>query len=99
MGRRLVIDHGMGVVIGETAAVGDDVLLYYNDINCYARRLIQLPAGRRYTIEAIDTWNMTRTILTKGAKGCGEQGAWEVHLPLPARPYMAILCTAEQDER
>jgi serine O-acetyltransferase len=29
IGRRLVIDHGMGVVIGETAEVGDDVYLYH----------------------------------------------------------------------
>lgn len=29
IGRRLVIDHGMGIVIGETAEVGDDVLLYH----------------------------------------------------------------------
>lgn len=28
IGRRLFIDHGFGVVIGETAEVGDDVLLY-----------------------------------------------------------------------
>jgi len=28
IGRRVVIDHGMGVVIGETAEVGDDVHLY-----------------------------------------------------------------------
>ena len=28
IGRRLVIDHGMGIVIGETAQIGDDVLLY-----------------------------------------------------------------------
>ena len=28
IGRRLVIDHGMGIVIGETAEVGDDCLLY-----------------------------------------------------------------------
>src|SRR5437867_1154894 len=28
IGRRLFIDHGMGVVIGETAEVGDDVTLY-----------------------------------------------------------------------
>ncbi|TAK20669.1 MAG: serine O-acetyltransferase [Chloroflexota bacterium] len=28
IGRRVVIDHGMGVVIGETAVIGDDVLLY-----------------------------------------------------------------------
>ncbi len=29
IGRRLIIDHGMGVVIGETAEVGDDVYLYH----------------------------------------------------------------------
>jgi serine O-acetyltransferase len=30
IGRRFFIDHGMGVVIGETAEIGDDVLLYQN---------------------------------------------------------------------
>ena len=29
IGRRLVIDHGMGIVIGETAEVGDDCLIYH----------------------------------------------------------------------
>src|SRR5579875_1726623 len=29
VGRRLFIDHGAGVVIGETAEVGDDVTLYH----------------------------------------------------------------------
>ena len=28
IGHRLVIDHGVGVVIGETAEIGDDVLIY-----------------------------------------------------------------------
>ena len=28
IGRRLFIDHGMGVVIGETAIIGDDCLIY-----------------------------------------------------------------------
>ena len=28
IGRRLVIDHGTGIVIGETTEIGDDVLLY-----------------------------------------------------------------------
>jgi serine O-acetyltransferase len=28
IGRRFFIDHGMGVVVGETAEIGDDVLLY-----------------------------------------------------------------------
>ncbi len=29
IGRRFFIDHGMGVVIGETTEVGDDVMLYH----------------------------------------------------------------------
>ncbi|MGB0937370.1 MAG: serine O-acetyltransferase [Colwellia sp.] len=29
LGRRFFIDHGMGVVIGETAEIGDDVTLYH----------------------------------------------------------------------
>ncbi len=29
LGRRIFIDHGMGVVIGETAVVGDDVVIYH----------------------------------------------------------------------
>jgi serine O-acetyltransferase len=29
LGRRLVIDHGMGVVIGETAEVGDDCIIFH----------------------------------------------------------------------
>ena len=29
IGRRVVIDHGMGVVIGETAVLGDDAYLYH----------------------------------------------------------------------
>jgi len=29
LGRRFLIDHGMGVVIGETAEIGDDVYIYH----------------------------------------------------------------------
>jgi serine O-acetyltransferase len=29
IGRRFFIDHGMGVVIGETSVIGDDVLVYH----------------------------------------------------------------------
>ncbi len=29
LGRRLVIDHGMGVVIGETAEIGDDCIIFH----------------------------------------------------------------------
>jgi serine O-acetyltransferase len=30
LGRRLFIDHGMGIVIGETATIGDDCIIYHN---------------------------------------------------------------------
>ncbi len=30
IGRRLFIDHGMGVVIGETATIGNDCTIYHN---------------------------------------------------------------------
>jgi serine O-acetyltransferase len=30
IGRRLFIDHGCGVVIGETTEIGDDVMLFQN---------------------------------------------------------------------
>jgi serine O-acetyltransferase len=30
IGRRFFIDHGMGVVIGETAIIGDDVMIYHD---------------------------------------------------------------------
>ena len=29
IGKRFVIDHGVGVVIGETAIIGNDVLIYH----------------------------------------------------------------------
>jgi serine O-acetyltransferase len=29
IGRRFFVDHGMGVVIGETSVIGDDVLVYH----------------------------------------------------------------------
>lgn len=38
IGRRFFIDHGMGVVIGETSEVGDDVMLY-NGVNLGGRSL------------------------------------------------------------
>lgn len=36
IGRRFFIDHGMGVVIGETAIIGDDVMIYH-DVTLGAR--------------------------------------------------------------
>jgi len=55
VGRRLFIDHGMGVVIGETAVVGDDVMMYH-DVNLGGRSLRRVKrhptVGDRVTIGA-----------------------------------------------
>ena len=48
IGRRLFIDHGMGVVIGETATVGDDVTIYHG----VTLGGLSLKAGKRHpTVE------------------------------------------------
>jgi serine O-acetyltransferase len=44
IGRRLFIDHGMGVVIGETAEIGDDVMIYHG-VTLGGQSLI---AGKRH---------------------------------------------------
>ncbi len=41
IGRRFFIDHGMGVVIGETAVVGDDVMIYH-DVTLGGRSLARV---------------------------------------------------------
>ena len=55
IGRRFFIDHGIGVVIGETAEIGDDVMLYHN-VTLGARRFAtgkrHPSVGNRVTIGA-----------------------------------------------
>lgn len=55
IGRRFFIDHGMGVVIGETAEIGDDVMLYHG-VTLGGRSLEQVKRhptiGNRVTIGA-----------------------------------------------
>lgn len=52
IGRRFFIDHGMGVVIGETAVVGDDVMLYHGvTLGGKARRGSPRGAKRHPTLE------------------------------------------------
>ena len=48
LGRRFFIDHGTGVVIGETAIVGDDVTLYHGVT--LGGIATATPAGRRHPV-------------------------------------------------
>ena len=55
IGHRFFIDHGIGVVIGETTQIGDDVMLYHN-VTLGARRFATVKRhptiGDRVTIGA-----------------------------------------------
>jgi serine O-acetyltransferase len=48
IGRRFFIDHGMGVVIGATSIIGDDVMMYH-DVTLGARGIEK--GNRHPTIE------------------------------------------------
>ena len=62
IGRRFFIDHGMGVVIGATAIIGDDVMMYH-EVTLGARSYIQ---GKRHpTIE-------NNVVIGAGAKVIGD---------------------------
>ena len=61
IGRRFFIDHGIGVVIGETAQIGDDVMLYHN-VTLGARRFA---TGKRHPTIG------NRVVIGAGAKILG----------------------------
>ena len=72
IGRRVFIDHGMGVVIGETAVLGDDVMLYHGvTLGGKAPRGVGRGAKRHPTLEDGVT-------VGAGAKVLGDVtiGAW-----------------------
>ena len=67
---------------------GEEAFLYYLDDQSAARFELDLPEGRRYRIEVLDTWEMTRETVFVSARG-------KTIVPLPGKPNMAILAVAE----
>ena len=67
---------------------GEEAYLYYLDDQCAARFELKLPTDKRYRIEVLDTWEMTRETVFASANG-------KTIVPLPGKPYMAILAIAE----
>lgn len=66
---------------------GEEAFLWYTDLHCYAAQTLPLPESRRYTVEVIDTWEMTREIILRDASGLTE-------IRLPGREGIAVLATA-----
>ncbi len=70
---------------------GEDVYLWYLDNQCCAKTTLELPENGTYTVEVIDTWNMTREIQQKDASG-------SVTVRLPGHEGMAILARKNQNQ-
>ncbi|THG35625.1 serine O-acetyltransferase [Glaciibacter flavus] len=103
IGRRLFIDHGMGVVIGATAIVGDDVMLYHGVTLGGKSRFHRREDKRHPTLEDGVT-------VGAGAKVLGDItiGAWStiganavVTKPAPARSLLlgvpAVVLPSNED--
>ena len=73
---------------GLLRSIGTDCYLHFHDSRPTARDTLNLPEDRKYTIQLIDTWNMTRETVAEGVSG-----TYIVHLP--GRENMAVLAVAE----
>lgn len=73
-------------VCGHTA--DDSAILHYYDILTSCRVHFEVPEDKKYRIDVIDTWNMTRKTVKTGASG-------KFDVDLPGRPYMAVLAMKE----
>ncbi len=79
----------MGAFEHDYIAMAKDksVMLRYYNQRCQALDKIKLPEGRKYKVEVIDTWNMTRETAVESAEG-------DITVKLPGRAYCAVLATA-----
>jgi len=80
--RLFMMDFTPSIVHNETYR------LQYFGNQCPCRANLQLPDNETYTIEVIDTWEMTRTTALTNAKG-------NVQVPLPSKEGIAILATRQ----
>ena len=70
------------------AHIGTDCFLRFYDTRPVARDTLRLPEDRKYTIQLIDTWNMTIETVAEGVSGT-------YVAQLPSRENMALLALAE----
>ena len=73
-----------------SARCGELAYLWFHDLQCYGWQTLRLPADRRYRVELIDTWAMTRETICEKASG-------ETVIQLPGREGLAVLATAIEE--
>ncbi|WP_051204924.1 DUF5605 domain-containing protein [Butyrivibrio sp. VCD2006] len=62
----------------------DSAIINYYYLRCCAKDTLNLPSDKKYNVEVIDTWNMTREVIAKNVSG-------KVTIDLPGHPYMAVI--------
>lgn len=67
---------------------GEQAYLYFMDQQCMAEKTVELPEGRTYRAQVIDTWEMTRETVAEGLSG-------KCVIPMPGKPGMALLIKEE----
>ena len=81
-------DFFFSVEFSYSGHCGDEAYLYYKDDQCCACAELMLPEDGAYRVEVIDTWEMTRETVLRGAKG-------KVSVNMPGKPYLAVLALRE----
>lgn len=71
---------------------GEEAYLTFYDMRTCAKDVLELPETDTYRVELIDTWNMTRTVLSEHASG-------KTALSLPGREGMAVLAVKNREDR
>ena len=82
-------EQARGLVIGDRLPeghYGDQAFIRYYDEQCTCEGTLELPEEGSYTVEVIDSWEMTRTAVLENAHGT-------VRVPMPSKPGMALLAT------
>ncbi|MBR1758289.1 MAG: DUF5060 domain-containing protein [Lachnospiraceae bacterium] len=69
-----------------TAQVKEEAYLWFNDKQCYAIQDLRLPEDKKYRIEMIDVWEMTREVIEEEVTG-------PTRIHLPGREGLAVLAT------
>lgn len=68
--------------------VGEQVYIRYFGSDVHGRVQMDLPDDKKYTIEAIDTWNMIREVVATGQSGTCK-------IRVPEKQWLAVVATLE----
>lgn len=68
----------------------EEAYLWFNDLQCYAVQTLELPEDKKYRVEWIDTWEMTRVLAANAVSG-------RTTITLPGKEGIAVLATRMKD--